>query len=132
MATRLPTPRGHNLYAFWGARITERIDALVAGHADHSVVDLSSQEYVKVVWPRSLSGRLLTVVFETWKDAASRTPHPVPTHARHARGLMARFVVEHRIERAADLRAFDLDGWRFVPERSDDAKYLFGRPLSRS
>lgn len=128
MAARLPTSRGHNLYAFWGARITERIGQLLEGHGDRTTVDLASQEYLKAVWPRALPGRLLTVVFESWKDAA-RTPHPVPTHARHARGLMARFVVEHRIERAADLRAFALDGWAFVPDRSDDGRYVFGRRL---
>ncbi|MCB9595743.1 MAG: peroxide stress protein YaaA [Sandaracinaceae bacterium] len=128
MATRVATPRGHNLYAHWGGRVTEQVNALVEGHADPTVVDLSSQEYVKVLWPRSLRGRLLSVVFENWKDAA-RTPHPVPTLSRRARGLMARFVVERRIERAEELRGFAEEGYAFQPDRSSAERYVFGRPF---
>ena len=128
MSARLATPGAHNLYAFWGERITQQINALTEGHADRSCLDLSSQENTKVLWPRSLAGPLVTVTFETWKDAA-RTPNQIPTHSRRARGAMARFVVERRIERVAQLDAFDADGYRLVPERSTACERVFGRPF---
>lgn len=128
MATRLPTPRGHNLYAYWGVRVTDRVNAMTAGHADRSVIDLASQELTKVLWPRSLAGPLVEVVFENWKDAA-RTPHTIPTPSRHARGLLARFVVDHRLERARDLTAFDREGYAYQPDRSSRDRLVFGRPF---
>lgn len=126
MSARVATPRGHNLYAFWGERITARINALTEGHVDRAVIDLASQEYTKALWPRSLAGDLLEVVFENWKDSA-RTPNVISTPSRHARGLMARFVVDRRVERREGLKAFDVGGYAFVPERSTGRRLVFGR-----
>jgi cytoplasmic iron level regulating protein YaaA (DUF328/UPF0246 family) len=41
---------------------------------------------------------------------------------------MARFAIDNRIERAADLKAFDVDGYRLVPELSGDDEFTFTRP----
>jgi len=128
MSARIPTPRGHNLYAHWGDRITRAIDRTVEGHADPSVIDLASDENTKVIWPRSLAAPWVEVIFESWKDAA-RTPNVVPTHSRRARGAMARFVIERRCESVDDLRGFDSDGYRLVPERSTARRLVFGRPF---
>lgn len=125
MSARLPTARGHNLYAFWGERITERINALTEAQADRSVVDLASQEYAKVLWPRSLAGPLIEVVFESEGGGA---PRVIPTHARRARGLMARFVVEERIERVSGLRGFSREGYTYRPEASSPRRLTFRRP----
>ena len=48
--------------------------------------------------------------------------------AKRARGAMARFAIDNRIERAADLRAFDIDGYRFQPSRSTEDDFTFTRP----
>ncbi len=124
MSARLPTPRGHNLYAHWGERITLQVNALTRGHADRACVDLSSQEYAKVLWPRSLEGPLVECVFESLEGGA---PRVIPTHARRARGLMARFVVETRAETVDALRAFDSEGYAFAPARSSEARLVFTR-----
>ena len=49
-------------------------------------------------------------------------------YAKKARGLMARFAIDHRIEKAADLRGFDSAGYRFVPNLSSDEEFTFARP----
>ena len=41
---------------------------------------------------------------------------------------MARYAIDHRIQRASDLRGFDVAGYRFVPELSTDAEFTFQRP----
>jgi len=128
MAARIPTARGHNLYAHWGERVTREVDARVEGHADPSVIDLASDEYTKVIWPRSLSAPWVEVVFESYKDAA-RTPNVVPTHSRRARGAMARWIVERRCQTVASLRGFDADGYRLVADRSSERRLVFGRPF---
>ena len=48
--------------------------------------------------------------------------------AKRARGAMARYAIDHRIERVADLRAFDADGYRFQSHLSSDEAYVFTRP----
>ena len=128
MSARVATERGHNLYAFWGERVTLRLREQLADHADRTLVDLASQEYTKVLWPRSLGARIVTCRFESYKDAA-RTPNLVPTHSRNARGAMARYLLERRAQRAEELQGFDRDGYRFVPERSDATTWVFGRPF---
>jgi cytoplasmic iron level regulating protein YaaA (DUF328/UPF0246 family) len=41
---------------------------------------------------------------------------------------MARYVVENQITDAADLKGFNLDGYKYVPSESKPDKPLFRRP----
>jgi hypothetical protein len=50
------------------------------------------------------------------------------TATQQARGLMARFAIDNRIERAEGLKAFDRDGYRFQPHLSSDEEWTFSRP----
>ena len=45
-----------------------------------------------------------------------------------ARGALARWAIDNRIDRAADLRAFDGDGYRFQAAASSDTEFVFTRP----
>ncbi len=128
MGTRLKTRRGKNLYAFWGDEITEHINAQLDGHEDPTLVNLASGEYFKAVRPKKLKGRLLEIRFEDWKDDA-RTPNVISFLAKRARGTMARYIIENRLERAEQLKAFDTDGYAFQADRSSDERYVFGRPF---
>ena len=47
MGTRLATPAGSNLYAFWGQQIAEHLNQRQKDQADPVVVNLASQEYFK-------------------------------------------------------------------------------------
>jgi cytoplasmic iron level regulating protein YaaA (DUF328/UPF0246 family) len=126
MGTRLKTRRGKNLYEFWGDKITEHINALLEGHEDPTLVNLASGEYFKSVRRKKLKGRLLEIRFEDWKDDA-RTPKVISFLAKRARGAMARYLIENRLERAEQLQAFDVDGYEFQADRSSEAQYVFGR-----
>ncbi|MGE0788036.1 MAG: YaaA family protein [Sandaracinaceae bacterium] len=128
MSARLAVGGARNLYAFWGAKITEAIAEATASHADRSVIDLASEEYTRVLWPRALGGPLVDCAFESWSREAP-TPRMIPTHARRARGLMARFLIDERLERPSELREFDADGYMFVPERSTPSRMVFAREM---
>lgn len=41
---------------------------------------------------------------------------------------MARYAIDRRIERAEDLKGFDIDGYRFQKAQSSDADWVFTRP----
>ena len=75
--------------------------------------------------PTALTLPVLSCRFLEEKDGEARI---VSFYAKKARGLMARYAIDNRIERAADLRSFDVAGYRFVPELSTDAEFTFLRP----
>jgi cytoplasmic iron level regulating protein YaaA (DUF328/UPF0246 family) len=125
MGTRLKTRRGSNLYAFWGPRIAEALNETAEGHKDRTLVNCASQEYFGAVDPDALKLPLVTCHFLEEKDGESRV---ISFYAKKARGLMARYAIDRRIDRADALKDFDLEGYRFRPDASTDTDWVFSRP----
>jgi len=125
MGSRLKNPRGNNLYAFWGDKIARAIDKAVGAHDDPTVVNLASNEYFSAVDRNALKAPVVTPVFKEEKDGRLKS---LMYYAKRARGAMARWAVERRIETAQGLKDFDADGYRFRPEGSDETTWLFTRP----
>jgi cytoplasmic iron level regulating protein YaaA (DUF328/UPF0246 family) len=125
MGTRLKTRRGGSLYAFWGARLSQALDGALAGHKDRTLVNCASGEYFGAVDRAALKAPVVSCRFLEEKDGEARI---ISFYAKKARGLMARYAIDHRIERAGDLRAFDSQGYRFVRELSSDVEFTFVRP----
>jgi len=125
MGSRLKTKRGSSLYDFWGDRIAKALNEAAAGHADKTLVNVASGEYFGAVDRKALKLPVLNVRFLEEKDGEARI---VSFYAKKARGLMARYAIDHRIERAEDLKAFDLGGYVFQPDRSKDDEWTFLRP----
>ena len=89
-------PRGKDLYAFWGERITAALNAqLKKKRGARVLVNCASEEYFKSVKPKLLDAPVITPVFEDWKGGRYKI---ISFHAKRARGLMARYVVENRID----------------------------------
>ena len=126
MGTRLKTRRGKNLYQFWGARVAKRLDAILAGHEDDTLVNLASNEYFKVVDRKAFKRPIVECVFEDWKE------HPdegkvISFMAKVARGRMARFVVTERVECVEGLKDFAVDRYRYEPKASTPERFVFRR-----
>jgi cytoplasmic iron level regulating protein YaaA (DUF328/UPF0246 family) len=51
----------------------------------------------------------------------------VSFYAKRARGLMARYIVQNRLTKVADLEGFDLEGYRFDPSVSTVERPVFRR-----
>lgn len=125
MGTRLKTHRGTNLYAFWGDRVTEVLNAQLGDAPGSVVVNCASNEYFKVVKRKTLKARVVTPVFHEEWDGKRK---PISFYAKRARGLMARYIVENRLTAVEQLRSFDLEGYAYRPEDSTDDTLLFSRP----
>ncbi|HTI67549.1 MAG TPA: peroxide stress protein YaaA [Caulobacteraceae bacterium] len=125
MGTRLATDRGSNLYDFWGDRLSKALNAAAKGHEDRTLVNLASQEYFGAVDAHALKLPLVTCHFKQEQDGLVRN---LAFYAKTARGLMARFAIEGRVEHARDLKAFDAVGYRFRPDLSDARDWVFSRP----
>lgn len=122
MGTSLETDRGKTLYAYWGASITDRLNSELA--SDDVVVNLASNEYFKSVQPKRLTGRLITPVFKDQKNGQYKI---ISFWAKKARGLMARYIIDQRIETPEQLKAFDYEGYVFNEAMSEGDTWVFTR-----
>ena len=125
MGTRLKTKRGHSLYDFWGDKIAAALNEAAMGHKDKTLVNCASGEYFGAVDRAALKLPLISCRFLEEKDGEAKI---ISFYAKKARGLMARYAIDNRIERAADLKAFDVAGYRFAPDLSTDEEFTFARP----
>ena len=125
MGTRLATRRGKTLYAFWGDRISAELDRRLAEHETPTLVNLASQEYFKAVQRKPLKARVVTCLFEDRKPGKER--NVISFAAKRARGLMARWMIEQRVEREDGLRDFAAERYRFAKQHSSDDTLVFSR-----
>lgn len=125
MGIRLKTRRGASLYDFWGPRLSHALNAGAEGLADPTVVNLASQEYFGAVDRKALTPPVVTCHF---KQVVGDDVRMNPFLAKKARGLMARFAIDRRLERTEELKAFDIEGYRFAAALSSAADWTFTRP----
>jgi cytoplasmic iron level regulating protein YaaA (DUF328/UPF0246 family) len=111
-----------NLYQFWQKQVTESINQSVTESSDKVLVNLASKEYSKVVDKKRLQGEMVTITFKQLHKGQFRT---IPIHAKKARGLMIHYVISERIDHAAKLKEFNLDGYCFSKEDSTATEWLF-------
>ena len=124
MGTRW-APRRKSLYSYWGNRIAEAVAGDVAAEGSGVVLNLASQEYWAAVagkLPRDI--RVIDVDF--------REPGPdglrfISFNAKRARGMMARWLCEHRITDIEAMKGFDSDGYRFDADASEGDRWRFTR-----
>ena len=121
MGTRW-APRRKKLTDWWGDRIAAALAEDVAAEGSGTVLNLASQEYWAAVDSQLPSG--VRVIGVDFREADGRF---ISFNAKKARGMMARYLLEHRIEKTEDMRGFDTDGYRFVAGESDDARWTFRR-----
>ena len=125
MGTPFKNARGKDLYAFWGERVTNSLKTLVEKQKKPVLLNLASEEYFKVLQAKSLGCPVISPVFQDGKDGKFKI---ISFYAKRARGLMARYVVENRITDPADLKGFNLDGYKYVASESKPEKPMFRRP----
>ena len=124
MGTRLATPQGSNLYQFWGSSIAQHLNQRLRADTSPVVVNLASQEYFKAVDRKTLKAPVVECVFEDYKGGAYKV---ISFHAKRARGLMARYAIEHRITTPEGLKHFDSEGYAHAPEVSVLDRLVFRR-----
>jgi len=126
MGTSLKTRRGQNLYQFWGAQIAQLLDERLQADRTPVVINLASQEYFKAVDQRTLRARVIECVFEDFKGGKYKV---ISFNAKRARGLMARWAIEHQAQRPQDLLAFDREGYAHDAAASSPERLVFRRRL---
>jgi cytoplasmic iron level regulating protein YaaA (DUF328/UPF0246 family) len=124
MGTRW-APVADRLVDHWGDKVAKAIGADLRADGSKLVVNLASNEYFAV-----LKGQLAKKVRVIAPDFRVHTPKGLQFQsftAKVARGSMARWLCDERIDDPAALATFDRDGWRFDAEGSTPDRPLFTR-----
>jgi cytoplasmic iron level regulating protein YaaA (DUF328/UPF0246 family) len=124
MGTKLSTPRGNNLYQFWGDIITDKINQAMADQGDNILINLASNEYFKAIKSKNIAGTIITPIFKDEKNGQFKV---ISFYAKKARGMMARYIIEHQINSIEGLKAFDSAGYFFDQAESNATDLVFKR-----
>ena len=123
MGIKLSNSRGKNLYEFWGDNITNLLNNDIEDENSY-VVNLASNEYFKSIKKNKLKNEIITPIFKEFKNGTYKT---IAIYAKKARGLMSRFIIDNKIQKPENLKAFNLERYSFDNKLSDDYNYVFTR-----
>jgi len=124
MGTRLDTDQGSNLYQFWGERITRSLNQELKQSNADTLINLASGEYFKSIKPSLLKADIITPAFREYRDGEYKF---IQFFAKKARGLMARYLVDQRIDEPEGLKGFDYEGYRYNASLSSASDWVFTR-----
>ena len=104
--------------------MTDTINARMVDSDDKVLVNLASNEYFKVIKKKALNAEIITPRFEDEKNGQYKV---ISFYAKKARGLMVKYAADNKLTNAEQLKQFDLAGYYYVDELSDDKTWTFRR-----
>jgi cytoplasmic iron level regulating protein YaaA (DUF328/UPF0246 family) len=110
------------LYDFWGDKVTKALKKELDN--GEVIVNLASSEYFKVIRRELLKNRIITPVFKEFKNGQFTT---VMMYAKHARGAMTRYLIEHPLADIEELKLYDVDGYQYNELQSTQDEWVFIR-----
>jgi uncharacterized protein len=123
MKTKLKIGDTSDLYEFWGDKLAQFVDERAGG----IICNIASDEYGKAV-TKFTKSRVVTPVFlDKRPDGRIGT---VPIYSKMMRGVMARWIIDHRIDDPAGLVEFSAQGYRYDASRSIIDRPAFYRKIS--
>jgi len=125
MGSQLKTGRAHSLYQFWGDILAKSLNEDLKAQDNRLLVNLASQEYARAALTKALKA---TVISPRFLEVKGNEAKIVSFFAKKARGLMARYMIDHRVDRADGLKDFKVAGYTFRTDLSSDNDWVFSRP----
>jgi len=122
MGTRW-APRKTKLTDWWGDRIAKLLADDVEAEGSGTILNLASQEYWAAAQGK-LPASIRVAAIDFREGEAQKF---VSFHAKKARGMVARWLVEHRIDDIEGIKGFDSDGYAYDKAGSTDAQFRFVR-----
>lgn len=124
MGTELKIGRKKNLYAFWGSKVTDAVNAALADAKASTLVNLASHEYYNVIQPEAIEAEMITPVF---KEERKGKFSFMSFFGKKARGLMADYIIRERLTSPEGMKKFDVEGYRFNKSLSTESEWAFTR-----
>lgn len=111
-----------SLYEFWGDKITHALNEELSKQKNKHLVNLASHEYFQVIDTKNLKYPILNIHFQEKRNGRYVT---IALNSKRARGIMTNWIVKNRIQNPNDLKNFQLNGYHFSEEKSDDSNFYF-------
>ncbi len=118
MGINLPNRLGKNLYNFWRDKLTESIEA----EQEKFIINLASQEYSLAIG--QLNKKKINIVF---KEKQKDDYKIIGLYAKKARGIMANYIIQRKIENPEELKEFNLANYKYISRFSSAEEYVFVR-----
>ena len=117
MGTSLKVGRRNNLYAFWDDKPTRQLNEEIEDN--ELFINLASNEYFKVIKSATLKAPVITPQFKDYKNGQLKM---ISFFAKKARGMMARYILDHDITTLDGLKSFDYEGYGYSDEHSNETQ----------
>jgi cytoplasmic iron level regulating protein YaaA (DUF328/UPF0246 family) len=124
MGTKLNMGVKNSLYEFWGEKIANQINLELENHSSNSVINLASNEYAKAAKLAKISGAVITPVFKDFKNGDYKV---ISFFAKKARGVMARWIIQQKLEFPEEIIGFSEMDYRFNANLSSAEMPVFTR-----
>jgi cytoplasmic iron level regulating protein YaaA (DUF328/UPF0246 family) len=124
MGLKFANHAGKNLYDFWGDEITAILNRQLHTLKSRVLVNLASNEYFRAVKPSALDAEVVTPVFKELRRGKYRV---ISFFAKKARGQMARYAIDRRLDDVDGLKEFREDGYRYNGSESSAREWIFTR-----
>lgn len=122
MGTKWAPGRAKDLYGYWGGRVSDLLARDLADEGSGVIINLASREYWHAVETSPPSGaRIITIDFREEGPAGLRFNSFA---AKRARGMVARYICEHRLSDPESLKGFDSDGYSFAEAEGDIWRFV--------
>jgi cytoplasmic iron level regulating protein YaaA (DUF328/UPF0246 family) len=120
------SPSGGKLVDHWGRKVVKAVLSDLEADGSGILMNLASNEYFAAVGPH-LPKKGAQLVSPDFRVRTSKGLQFQSFTAKVARGTLARWLCEERVEGLDGLKGFDRDGWALDEEGSTAAKPLFVR-----
>jgi uncharacterized protein len=114
----------NTLYEFWADKLTHTINQQLEKLDQKTIINLASNEYFQAVKPKLLTGKIITPTFKDWHNGQYKI---ITFYAKKARGMMAAFIIQNRLQNTVDLQNFAEAGYSYNPELSEQQNLVFTR-----
>ena len=125
MGTKLENESGKNLYFFWNNTLSNSINQELKVHKNSSIINCASIEYFKSINNPDLQAS--TVITPQFKEIKNGKNRMISFYAKKARGMMARYIIQNRIEDPKDILSFNLGGYSYNKSLSTELDPVFTR-----
>jgi len=122
MGSKLDINGSKNLYGFWKNVLTPFLNSKLK--RGEFILNLASNEYIKVLDASDLKIPMIDVEFQDYKNGELKK---IMMYFKHARGAMARYCAVNNVQTIDEVKAFDVDGYRFDNNLSTKEKLVFTR-----
>jgi cytoplasmic iron level regulating protein YaaA (DUF328/UPF0246 family) len=124
MGIKLSGEWGKDLYAFWDGKITNLLNQELENHKIKALINLASNEYFSAVKPKLLKAEIITPVFKEFKNGKYQV---IAIFAKRARGGMANYIIQNKIDNIEALKDFNIGGYNFDSKLSSEKELVFTR-----